>query len=105
MYNSDTYADTDVATLNQTYGLATVDLTVAAGFTGVVYMVWNTNRVSNDSYAPSYELSNAELSPLDPNLVGGFFAILVPEPGSVVLMVMGAVGLVGFGWRRARRTS
>ncbi len=104
LYNSDTYANTDVASLNQTYGLATLDLQVAAGFTGTIYLVWNGDGVSTDSYAPFYELSTNATSPTDPNLVPGSLTIVqTPEPGSIVMMVLGAVGLLGLGWRRARR--
>jgi len=104
LYNGDTYANTDVASLNQTYGLATLDLTVAAGFTGTIYMVWNGYGQSTDSFAPFYELSGAPSNPLDPTLVPGSITIVkTPEPASVVMMVLGAVGLLGLGWRRARR--
>ncbi|HEX4146268.1 MAG TPA: PEP-CTERM sorting domain-containing protein, partial [Pirellulales bacterium] len=30
-------------------------------------------------------------------------AAVIPEPASVVLMVLGSIGLIGFGLRRARR--
>ncbi len=104
LYNSDTYANTDVASLNQTYGLASVDLQVAAGFTGTIYLVWNGDGVANDSYSPFYELSSAAATPVDPNLVPGSITIVkTPEPGSIVMMLLGAVGLLGLGWRRARR--
>jgi len=104
LYNGDTYANTDVASLNQTYGLATLDLTVAAGFTGTIYLVWNGDGQSTDSFAPFYELSGAPSNPLDPTLVPGSITIVkTPEPASVVMMVLGAVGLLGLGWRRTRR--
>ncbi len=103
LYNSDTYANTDVASLNQTYALAQVDLTVAAGFGGTVYLVWNVDGVNNDSFAPFYELSGAPATNLDPNFVDGSITF-GPEPSSVVLMLLGAAGLVGYRRLRTRRS-
>jgi hypothetical protein len=104
MYNGDTYSNTDVATLNATYGLANVQFTIAAGYSGTVYLVWNNDGIASDSYAPFYELSTATVTPIDPNLVTGSITVTpIPEPASVVLMLLGAVGLVGYGVRRTRK--
>jgi hypothetical protein len=104
IYNNDGYANTDVATLNATYGLANVQFTIAAGYSGTVYLVWNNDGIANDSFAPFYELSGNPVNPIDPNLVTGSIVVTaIPEPASVVLMLFGAIGLIGYGLRRARK--
>ncbi len=40
-----------------------------------------------------------------PNPVNLAFQRAVPEPSSVALLGIGALGLVGYGWRRRRRTA
>jgi hypothetical protein len=109
MYNGDTYVNNDVALLNETWGLTRIYITVAAGFVGTEYLVWNANGTNNDAFAPFYELStiNNGTTQLDPNLVAGSITVLAPapEPGSVVLMLFGAIGLLGSGWRRTRLAS
>lgn len=104
IYPSDTYANSDVATLNATWALARVFITVAGGFSGKEYLVWNNNGIGNDPDAPYYQLSTAPTNSLDPNLVAGVITV-VPEPGSVVLMMLGAVGLFGFGFRRMQTSN
>jgi len=102
-YANDTWANTDVAQMTQTWAIARVYITVAAGFTGTEYLVWNNNGTNNDAFAPFYSLSTATTNNLDPNLIGGVITVLSPEPSSVVLLVLGAVGLFGVRRLRGRR--
>jgi hypothetical protein len=82
------------------YTLAQFTVTVAGGFTGTEYFVWNVNSPSSDGNAP-YWNSAADPTQLSPNLVGGSITI-APEPCSVLLMVLGAIGMFGMAWRRRR---
>jgi hypothetical protein len=100
-FPSDTYANSDVAALSQTWALERVFITVAAGFSGTEYLVWNSNGIANDPDAPYYQLSGAPSTSIDPNLIGGVINV-TPEPSSIVMMVLGAVGLFGVGYRRTR---
>jgi hypothetical protein len=105
MYNGDTWANVEgVALLNQTWGLTQIEITVAAGFVGTEYLVWNANNPSSDSFAPFYFLAppSFPVAVLSPNLVAGSITVVGPEPGSVVLMLLGAIGLLGISWRRRR---
>jgi len=104
VYGADVYATSDAAQMTQTWALARLYITVAPNYTGTMYAVWNNNGINNDPNAPSYSLSSAQSTSLDPNLVGGVITVVpIPEPSSVVLMVLGAVGLFGVRRLRTRR--
>jgi len=47
---------------------------------------------------------NSDL-PMNENEITGFRVASVPEPGSITLLVCGAVGLLAFAWRRRRRAA
>ncbi len=109
---SDSWAYDDVAQMTQTWALTRIYITVAAGYTGTEYFVWNTNGIAKDPLAPFYGLPTNYYPPLDPNLIGGSITVvpelvpalpIVPEPCSLLLMALGAIGLSAFGAGRAPR--
>jgi hypothetical protein len=107
-YNSDfsTSGTTtfDTATI---LGLERIQYTVDPGTAAGTYaMTININSGSDDSltsaFASEYALGINGNSVL-PNVVNGAIVVGAPEPASVVLMLFGAIGLIGYGLRRARK--
>jgi len=68
---------------------------------GSYALTFNQNTNTGD-YVETTSISSSNFF-LPAVVTGAINVVQSPEPTSVVLMVLGAVGLVGFGWRRARR--
>lgn len=60
------------------------------------------NNVENGDFVNTTSYSNSDF--FMPSAINGAINV-VPEPSSVVMMVLGAIGFLGLGWRRARRAS
>ncbi len=87
--------------MTQSYTLATFTYSVAAGFVGEAYFVWNVNSPASDGNAPFYNLGITDPTSYSPNLVGAALT-LVPEPGSFTLMALAAASLSIVACRKRR---
>jgi hypothetical protein len=61
--------------------------------------VFSTIGISDPGYANYYFIG------ISPDTLEKVTTSAVPEPGSVMLCGMGALALVGYGWRRRRTAS
>jgi len=84
-------------------GIVRFEYSIPAGTPAGTYTLTlvPSNEGGTGTYTDTVSQSDNN-SYLVPTIIDGAIVVL-PEPGSVVLMVLGAVGLVGFGFRRARR--
>jgi len=94
---------------NAVYSLEQVYYDIPAGTpVGSYALVWDTNGYANDSGSNFIDLvsnSGTAAYALPGSSINGALVVALPspEPSSIVLMLLGVIGLVGFGWRRARR--
>ena len=69
---------------------------------------WNRGVLGGDCFFYSNPLhaadNNGRYTPTQENKRVGFRVASIPEPGSITLLVCGAVGLLAYGWRRRKRT-
>ncbi len=85
------------------HNAVTVNLPLAApaGLYAVGFEVRSTGTTPYDTSNVFYAIGTNGLSEADFNRgIEAFEAIGVPEPSSVVLMVLGSLGLVALGWRK-----
>jgi hypothetical protein len=76
----------------------------AAGLYAVGFQVRSTGTTTYGTSNVFYAIGTNGLSEADFNRgIEAFAAIGVPEPSSVVLMVLGSVSLVTMGWRKRRK--
>jgi hypothetical protein len=113
--SDDTNTGTVTLAANTVYSLEQVYYDIPAGTAvGNYSLTFDTNApfnsISNPAGDPSADflnlISNANTnSYVTPGttVAGSINIVQTPEPTSVVLMVLGAIGLFGFGVRRARR--
>jgi hypothetical protein len=90
-------------------GLVRIQYDIAAG-TPVGSYGMTINVFPNDpnanisSFASNYQLQSAAAAALTPSVINGAINVVpAPEPSSIVLLVLGAVGLFGFRRLRARQ--
>jgi len=86
-------------------GIVRIEYSIPAGTPAGTYTLnlVPSNEGGTGTYTDTVSASDANTNNyLVPTIIDGAIVVL-PEPGSVVLMVLGAVGLVGIGFRRARR--
>jgi hypothetical protein len=86
--------------------MANVVFNVPAGTPAGTYtLVFNQDSTSTDPFADWVNtVSNSDAGQPSPfAAISGSIVVSTPEPGSVVMLLLGAVGLIGFGVRRARR--
>ena len=124
---SDTAAGT--AVYKQSYNSGPADITLAGGLSPLGTMgqggnvqEWEETEydLTNDSagssrgvrggiwYGDPYGLQSSYRSSYGPEGgigFSGFRVASVPEPGSITLLAAGALGLLGFAWRRRKRTT
>ncbi len=78
---------TTSATFSQTFLIVTPIPTVLGGSTAYVGLTAGTNQFAADQYFSNLQFTTSP----------------VPEPSTFVLLGVGAISLLGYGWRRARR--
>jgi len=85
------------------YGLMQLEFTVPAGTAAGAYtMSFNTDDPNTDGDWVDI-ISKSDTAVVSPGLSVNGAIVVTPEPASVLMMVIGAVGLIGIGLRRARR--
>jgi len=88
------------------YGLMQLEFTVPAGTAAGSYvMSFNQDDPSVDGSADYVDIiSKADFTgQVSPGLAPNGAIVVTPEPASMLIMVIGAIGLIGVGVRRARR--
>jgi hypothetical protein len=99
-------------TPNTTYSLMQIYFTVAPGATGSYALTFDTNAPYNNTASQRLNDGSADFVNLISNTNITSYAetstvfgaiVITPEPASVVMMALGAVALLGFGWLRGRR--
>jgi len=87
------------------YGLMQLEFTVPAGTAAGSYTLsFNQDDPNTDGSADYVDIiSKADGNPVSPALAPNGAIVVTPEPASVLMMIIGAVGLIGVGVRRARR--
>jgi hypothetical protein len=86
--------------------LMTVSFSVPAGTPAGTYaLTFNQNDPTSDFTADWYNnVSNSDPGTFSPGaVVNGSIVVTTPEPSSVLMLLVGAVGLIGIGVRRARK--
>jgi hypothetical protein len=84
-----------------------------ASFSGSVYTFAGAVNSTNDGFAvllsgtfgPGTPVTFTYTTPNAVDTVGFTVGTSVPEPGSVALLGIGGLGLLGYGWRRRRRAA
>jgi len=107
VYNSD-FSTSGTTTFDSAVilGLERIQYTVDPGTAAGTYaMTININSGSDDSltsaFASNYSFGTNG-TPVVPGVLNGAI-VITPEPASVVMMLFGAIGLIGYGLRRARK--
>ena len=82
-----------------------IEFTVPPGTAAGSYVLsTNTDDPSVDGSANYVDIiSKSDGNPVSPGLAPNGAIVVTPEPASVVMMILGAVGMIGVGLRRARR--
>jgi hypothetical protein len=105
--NSDAVVSNPGPTLSATLeAMMNVTFTVPAGTPAGTYpIVFNQDDPTVDPFADWVNtISNADAGNFLPgSTINGSIIVTTPEPASVAMLLMGAIGLIGIGVRRARR--
>ena len=81
-------------------GLERIEYSVAPDFVGTAALTFNQSAVPSGDFVET--TSNTTSNYFLPAVVNGAI-VVTPEPGSLVLMLLGAAALFGFGWLRRHR--
>jgi len=100
--NSDTpLTNVGVALSSTELGLMRILYDVPANSPIGSYAMTFTQNTAGYDYVETTSYSSANY--FLPSVINGAINVVTPEPGSVVMIALGAIGLIGLGLRRARR--
>jgi len=86
------------------YGLMQLEFTVPPGTAAGSYVLsFNTDSVDTDGDYINLVSKSDFTHYISPNQINGAIVVTGPEPASVVMMIMGAIGFIGLGLRRRAR--
>jgi len=86
------------------YGMMQLEFTVPPGTAAGSYVLsFNTDDPNTDGDYINLVSKSDFTHYLSPNQVNGAIFVTGPEPASVVMMIMGAIGFIGIGLRRRAR--